>query len=448
MNDNTNPTTPDVSNITAAVDTVSKLLAAGLIDASQFGLNVSASNPPDHRATDETLPTWVMVPGTPITVSDLVDKTLVSLKPSTARTYGSYLRLLARGYSDKFDTTLTHPGLGDKLAHEVLPSELTAMLKFVERRAKVYAERRAERRHSVGRATRESDGSGACYKAVGAWRAAFEVAVRDRHLARQFNPAQEIKKPKRSTGKRRPLKSEQMEDFWNVVRCTGDDPEPDWMIALTILITGCRREGLSRLTLGWTDRDQCTVKLHEKFDKKVNQPVPDWFVTMLYDFAVSRGATGRTDSVFRLGRNEDGSRGDAITSRRLDYIFQRLQVACAWADRDEVTAHTIRHHATALVERHAGRQVAAVFDRHEPEDTTGLYGRASREGVASSARCFELAASPYSDRSHCTTSDRSDSPLTCSAFARNQMSTKISVALWATSQPGSGRHERPSNVHR
>ena len=173
-----------------------------------------------------------------------------------------------------------------------------------------------------------------------------------------------------------------MNDFWSIVRSTGNDPELDWMICQTILISGARREGLLNLTLGWIDRDQCTIKLDEKFDKKVDQPVPDWFVHMLHDFAASRGATHPNDKVFRQLKSADGSPGRPITSRRLDNLFQRVQSLLAWADRDQITAHTLRHHAIGLVERHAGRQVASAFARHEPEDTSGLYGRASREEVA------------------------------------------------------------------
>jgi integrase len=264
----------------------------------------------------------------------------------------------------------------------VLPSQLEELLAFVKRRALVHGARRAAGRHSVGRAVRESDGVGACYNAVGAWRHVFEVAVKDRHLARQFNPAQEIKKPKRSTGKRRPLKAEQINELWPIVRSTGNDPELDWMLCQTILITGARREGLLNLTLGWIDREQCTVKLDEKFDKKVDQPAPDWFVHLLHEFAVARGASHPDDQVFRLLPDPDGNPGTPITSRRLDGLFQRVQSLLAWADRDQITAHTLRHHAVAMVERHAGRQVAMAFARHEPEDTTGLYGRASREEVA------------------------------------------------------------------
>jgi integrase len=173
-----------------------------------------------------------------------------------------------------------------------------------------------------------------------------------------------------------------MEDFWAVVKGTGNDPELDELVCQTILITGARREGLTNLVLRGIDRDECTVRLDEKFGKIVDQPVPDWFVERLWAFAVARGASKPTDQVFRLGPRRDGTMGKPITSRRLDNVFQRVQSMLAWADKQQVTAHTLRHHAIELVERHAGKQVPAGFARHEPGDTSGLYGRASREEVA------------------------------------------------------------------
>ena len=392
MNDSTFNPADGVGAMREAMDYVKAMLDSGLIDASSLGLTTIVEQPATAPLRE------ALVPGTPITVRDLVAKARVGLKESTHRTYGSYMKLLVEGYTDSLDKTLTHPGLGDEWAHEVLPSELEKMLAFVRRRALVHAERRAESRHDVGRAVRDSNGDGACYNAVGAWRRVFEVAVKDRHLAKQFNPAQEVKKPRRSTGNRRPLKYDQMNEFWSTVRSTGNDPELDWMICQTILISGARREGLLNLTLGWIDRDECTLKLDEKFDKKVDQPVPDWFAQLLHDFAVSRGAKHRNDQVFRLVQRADGSPGRPITSRRLDGLFQRVQSLLAWADRDQVTAHTLRHHAIGLVERHAGKQVSSAFARHDPEDTSSLYGRASREEVAQAVIQIHGGHHPWAEK--------------------------------------------------
>lgn len=147
---NANPTsTGQVDAVVTAIDTVKQLIASGVLDATALGL----TPPADARGA--------LVPGTPITVRDLGAKARPALKASTLRTYGSYMKLLADGYTDPVNPSLTHPGLGDAWAHEVLPSQLEELLVFVKRRALVHAARRAASRHSVGRAVRESDGVGA-----------------------------------------------------------------------------------------------------------------------------------------------------------------------------------------------------------------------------------------------------------------------------------------------
>ena len=274
-----------------------------------------------------------------------------------------------------------YAGLGDRWAHEVLPSDLEEALRWIAIRAAESAAHRAKVRESVGRTPLASSGEGARYNAVGAWRRAFEVAVKDRHLARQFNPAKDVKKPKRLAGSRRPLTQKQVEELWAVVQGTGDDPQLDELLCLTIIVAGARREGLLNLTLGGLDLVECTIRLDEKFDKVVDQPVPDWLAHMLFEFACSRGATRNTDPVFRT-RARGKTPSQPITARRLDYLFQRIQSLLAWADKAQVTAHTLRHHAIALIERSASKAVATAFARHEPEDVNGQYGRASREEVA------------------------------------------------------------------
>lgn len=84
------------------------------------------------------------------------------------------------------------------------------------------------------------------------------------------------------------------------------------------------------------------VRLDEKFGKVVDQPVPDWFVRGLHEFAVRRGAAR------------------PITSRRLDGLFDRLKKAYDWADKQQVSTHTLRHHAITMVERSSSGSTAAT----------------------------------------------------------------------------------------
>ena len=113
----------------------------------------------------------------------------------------------------------------------------------------------------------------------------------------------------------------------------------------------------------------------------VHQPVPTWFLSELRAFALSRGSTGRRDPVF-VKRLASG-RAKAITRRGFNNIFgDRPQSQCLWADEEQVTAHTLRHHAITVIERATSPAVGGAFARHEPEGTTGIYTVATREEVA------------------------------------------------------------------
>ncbi|MCF6744888.1 hypothetical protein E9529_11465 [Blastococcus sp. KM273128] len=98
---------------------------------------------------------------------------------------------------------------------------------------------------------------------MGAWRRMFKVAVKDRHLAKAFDPSQEISKPKRSDGTRMAFEQFQLDDVWAVATGTGDDPVLDEHVLETILIAGARQEGILNLTLGGLDHVECTIRLDE-----------------------------------------------------------------------------------------------------------------------------------------------------------------------------------------
>lgn len=352
---------------------VKHMLASGALTAEAIGL---------AGGTPSQVVVGARGAGERITVAALSTLALASCSKNTARTYGSYMRLLAGG-----EPTVAGPdgepykGIGDLWADEVLPSHLEAALKIVRVRAEAGADARADRREAKGRVVRESDGSGAAYNAVGAWRKMFTVAVNERHLAERFNPALKVKKPQRQPGQRLAITEEHLREMLELFGSTGDDPELDLMIARFILITGARQEGILNLRFGGLDAGECTVRLDEKFGKITAQPVPDWFLAELQAFALARGASRRKDPVF-VKRLASG-RFKAITHRRFNNMFgDRLQALCPWADKTQTTAHTLRHHAVTVIERATSRAVATAFARHKPEGTNGIYTVASREEVA------------------------------------------------------------------
>lgn len=321
--------------------------------------------------------------GDRITVAELVAKAKASMTTNTMRTYSGYMDLLANG-----DLTLIGSdgspwsGIGHMWVDEVLPSILDEALKVVDQRAARRAEARAERREAAGRTVRRANGDGARYNAVGAWRRLFEVGIRDRHLAEGANPASKLKKPKRKKGgARMALEAEHYQEMVALLSSTGDDPELDEMILRFLDVTGARQEGVLNLRVEDIDPSECTVRLREKFGSDVDQPVPDWFVGELLAFAHRRGAVSRGDAVFR--KRVAPGLYEPIGRRRFNYIFcDRLQSSFTWADDMQVTAHTLRHHATTKVQRHAGSAVSTAFARHAIVETNDIYTEASQKEVA------------------------------------------------------------------
>lgn len=375
-------------SVATATELVRALITSGQLTAESLGLCPQAPAP-DVRSRD-------LVPGERILVRDLVAKTLDGLSEGSARTYGSYLRFIAQGWpAGAPPEEQLFAGLGDRYFDDVLPTELEAALEQVKARALLNAHWRADRRETAGRTVRDSDASGACYNAVGAMRCLGKVAVKDRHIAKGFDPSQEIVKPKRRDGERPALEQEHFDQLWGVATGTGDDPELDELIVETIIIAGARVEGLLNLTLGGTDLEDCTLLLDEKFGKKVPQPVPDWFAAKVHAFAVARGATRRDDRVFRY-RKDARRRGAPITIRRFNNLFcDRVQAMLPWADKQQVTAHTLRHHAISVVERRFSKAVALAFARHEPEDVNDRYSKASKEEVAQAVVALYGGAHPW-----------------------------------------------------
>ena len=320
--------------------------------------------------------------GDRITVADLATKTLAGLTTNTARTYGSYIRFLAIG-----DPSVVGPdgkpwaGMGARWADEVLTSDLEQVLRLVHQRQVDQSAIRAQNRDAVGRVVRRPDGSGARANAVAAWRRMFQVAMDDRHLAEGMSPAKRLKKPMRDDEVRMALDDTHYDQMEELFLTTGDDPMLDTIILKFLNIAGARQEGVLNLDIGGIDETECTVRLDEKFGKVVNQPVPDWFIRELLDFARSRGAVNRLGKVF-VKRTASGAI-KLIGPRHFNNMFgDRLQANYEWADRQQVTAHTIRHHAITRVERQFGVAVATRFARHKPEGMTLRYGVATREEVA------------------------------------------------------------------
>lgn len=314
-------------------------------------------------------------PPNPITVRELVDKAESVVISSSRRTWLSGWKVLRDGIPERGVA-----GLADRMAHEVQASDLTALVPHIRERAKASNAARDTARFHADRAQRNGNGEGAVYSAVGAWRHLFTLAEGDGNILRGSNPAKAVHKPRRLQARRTWLDEEQLRQVVRLAGSTGDDPELDQLLTTFHLVTGARQEGALNLRVRHLDLAGGYVVLDEKNNTVERQPVPDWLLAELFDFARSRGATGADDVVFRKRTRSGTFR--PIGRRRYNYLFERLQSLVEWVDVEQVTAHTLRHSAGHLVERLAGKAVATAFLRHAVLDVTGVYTRASRAEVA------------------------------------------------------------------
>jgi integrase len=316
---------------------------------------------------------------TRITVADLVKKTLDSIRTDSKRTYKPYLTLLEKGWSGR---DYRYEGIGKMWVDEVLPSHLEKALEAVQARAQQRHEDRHAVRSEVDRHEFAPVGSTPAYNAVGAAEA-IQRCHRRKAPAQGRQPGRRHQEAHADRGHPPRPHADQLDQMWELIDSTGDDPELDRMLCETILVTGARVEGLLNMTLRHIDLDECVIWLDEKFGKVIPQPAPDWFCQKLNAFALSRGAIIKSDKVFRKLALGPKTPAAPITDRRFDYIFtQRLQAAYEWADKDQMSAHNLRHHAVTTVERGMGsKAIAQAFARHS-SGVTSIYIKASREEVA------------------------------------------------------------------
>lgn len=282
------------------------------------------------------------------TVREWTDSVRVLVSPAAARTYGPY-------WNDMLEE------IGDLPLDEVRATDCRRVAVKVRDAA-------VKRRNSRG-------GRGAEEHAIGAMRCVFRMAVADGLIDR--SPADAVQKPRRLPNARRPLSADEMDEVWQVVSSTGDDPALDMLIVRAFIELGARREGLLGITLGDIDTHRQTIRLTEKGAITRSQPCSKTLLDALVKHATERGATKPEDQVLRYGN------GKPITKRRMNYITNRVQDALPWAKAIGFSPHFLRHTAGASVERMAGYAVAKAFLGHTfGGDATSTYIKASEQEVA------------------------------------------------------------------
>ncbi len=322
-----------------------------------------------------------MVPGERILIGDLVAKTRLGLTPGTMRTYGTYLTFLAKGWPAKArrPRTSCYPGPRGPVGRRGAGRR--------PRGGAALGRPRGRSAPSAAPDVREPSGGTSSPRpatAPSTTRSAPGGPC-------STSPSRTATSPRVSTPPRRST-SPSAERHPPAPRAGADEPD-----------VGRRGEHRQRPGAGRADLpdhphrrraprrpDQPHARRHRPrgvhdpahregqegdAQEEVDQPVPDWFVEELYRFAVSRGATRPSDQVLRTRGTAKTRRRTPITDRRLDYLFQRIQTSLPWADRKQVTAHVLRHHAIAVVQ-------ARVPARGRRSSSPGTSPRAPTTGTA------------------------------------------------------------------
>jgi integrase/recombinase XerC len=236
------------------------------------------------------------------------------------------------------------------------------------------------------------DGRGASEHLIGALRCMYAHAVADGIMTQDENPAARVAKPRRLRSTRRALPSERLAELSQIAGTTGDDPALDALLLRLHTETACRRGGALALTVECLDREQCLILLREKAGTVRWQPVSPTLMSHLIAHAAGRGGI---DSGERLLRYADGR---PITSRRYDYLWERLRLNLPWVAAQQVSTHWIRHTVLTWVERNFGFAVAQAYAGHEDHGRGGramaTYVRAGLPEVAGALSALTGEAHP------------------------------------------------------
>ena len=187
------------------------------------------------------------------------------------------------------------------------------------------------------------------------------------------------------------LSDAQLADVFRAVGAGGDDPEFDTLLVWFHYETGARRGGAIALRIGDLLDATGQVRMREKGDTDVLQPVTADLLATLRAHAVARGGS-RCDvdspdydpsapALYFRPRANGTVR--PLTDRRYDTLFGRLQRTIPWAGDTQFTAHGLRYTGTAKVERIGGTQVARRFARHAERSDTDRYAAASTTELVS-----------------------------------------------------------------
>jgi integrase/recombinase XerC len=297
--------------------------------------------------------------------TDYIPRVSEAVSAGTRRVYSTYWNRVVRAW-------------GPRLITSVTPLEISQLAEQVKA--------------NVVKRSNARGGRGAAEHLIAAMRCIYKHAVADGILTESENPAARVPKPCRLRSTRRALPDNRLEELSQVAASTGDDPALDALLLRLHTETACRRGGALTLMPEDLDPEQCLIRLHEKGETMRWQPVSPTLMSHLLAHGESRGGL---DSGQRLLRYANGR---PITSRRYDYLWQRLGSHLPWVATQQVSMHWIRHTILTWVERNFGFAVAQAYAGHEDHGRGGramaTYVRAGLPEVATALAALTGEAHP------------------------------------------------------
>jgi integrase/recombinase XerC len=303
-----------------------------------------------------------------VTPQDLLD----TPKPRSAMpTFAEYIPVVSaavskgtrRAYSSYWNR------VNDKWGHRRIDEPTASDIKHLvaDIRANVVPRRNARGGRSAGE------------HLIAALRCLYRHAEDDNLIIKADNPALKVPKPRRLPSTRRAVADNRLDDINHIATTTGNDPALDALILRIHTETACRRGGALALRPQDLDTDQCLIFLREKGEAVRWQPISPTLMRHLQQHAHDRHAPND-------GQLLRYKKGNPITTRRYDHLWERIGKHLPWVATQQVTMHWLRHTTLTWVERNFGYAIARAYAGHTDSTgdagTTTTYVRATMQEIA------------------------------------------------------------------
>jgi integrase/recombinase XerC len=290
------------------------------------------------------------------TFADYIPRVSQAVGHGTRRVYSTYWNRVLEAWGPRLITSLS-------------PLEISQLAQDIKTNV-------TPRRNARG-------GQGAAEHLIGALRCMYNHAVADRILSEAENPAARVPKPRRSPSARMALPDSRLSEITAVAASTGNDPALDSLIIRLHMETALPTR---RRPLPHPGRSRSRAMPHQAA-REGHGALAASFPDANGPPALPRGKQRRP----KVPRTSAPLRATCkpITSRRYDYLWERLGEHLPWVKTQQVSTHWIRHTILTWVERRFGFAIAQAYAGHQNAaqgaramSSTGTYVRAGLPEVA------------------------------------------------------------------